>query len=249
MFFSSTGDNAALMMEVMNDNPHPSYPIDLSGQILAYSRVYMSRILRALNAYHDPLYSFYYTDTDSLILHARCLPILKRCGLLGSGLGQLSCDLSDGAQFAKVLTGVWAAPKGPYSLGFVAPGTTTLMEKIKAKGFPHPSGPFPYGEEIDLNVLHEQKMDEDQIKWEKKKALLVKVKEWLKDPDHAEPPVEAIGQRFYVWHFKETGEAYFAAHINHNMIRLMMTGQGMKKRICTGLEPVALTTIDECFYP
>lgn len=93
IFFSDDGENATVLMEVTNPKPHPTYPIYLSAQILAYSRVYMSRIYRLLDAYRSPDHAIYYTDTDSLVLHARCLPILEQAGLIGSGLGQLSCGM------------------------------------------------------------------------------------------------------------------------------------------------------------
>ncbi len=94
VLFSDNGENAALVMEVQNPNPHPTYPIYLSAQILANSRVFMSRIYRVLNSYHSPDHAIYYTDTDSMILHARCLPILEETKLIGNGLGQLSCGMS-----------------------------------------------------------------------------------------------------------------------------------------------------------
>lgn len=234
--FAEDGSNAALIMEVTNPSPHPSYPIYLSAQILANSRVYMSRIYRKLNSYHSPDHAIYYTDTDSLILHARCLPIMEECQLIGSDLGQLSCDLTDPfkGKFAKILAAVWAAPKGPYALAYVSADNPTLMEKVKAKGIPHPEGPFPYGEEIDI----EANINEDEkAEWWEKLSLMDRVRAWMKDPDHLEPPVEAIGQKFYYWQHQE--EAYFAKHINRKMIQLMMTNEGMTKKRSTpgGIEP------------
>jgi hypothetical protein len=136
IIFSNSGKNHAIVMEVANPKPHPTYPIYLSAQILANSRVYMSGIYEKLNAYRDPNYAIYYTDTDSMVLHARCQPILERAGLIGEGLGQLSCDLIEpyNGHFAKILTGVWAAPKGPYALGYVDNKKPQIMEKVKAKG-------------------------------------------------------------------------------------------------------------------
>jgi hypothetical protein len=93
ILFNEDGTNGAVIMEVQNEKPHPTYPIYLSAQILAHSRVYMSRIYRLLDAYRNPKRAIYYTDTDSLVLHAECLPILQEAGLIGSGLGQLSCGM------------------------------------------------------------------------------------------------------------------------------------------------------------
>lgn len=226
IIFSESGKNHAAILEILNKNPHPTYPVYLSAQILANSRVYMSRIYRALNAYRDPNYAIYYTDTDSLILHARCLPILRRHNLIGDGLGQLSCDLTEpfDGDFAKILTGVWAAPKGPYSLGFVTNKKPTLMEKIKSKGIPHPSGPFPFGEDIDIEANINSMTEEQQKEWGSKKEILERVFAYIKDPTHCEPPVEAVGLRFYLW--QDADGAYFAKHMNRKIIQAMVYKEG-----------------------
>lgn len=93
-FFFLLGNNTAVLFEVENECLDPQYPIYLSAQILAYSRVYMSRILRMVNGYLDPKNSFYYTDTDSLVLSPDAYEILLKEGKIGKELGQLSCDLS-----------------------------------------------------------------------------------------------------------------------------------------------------------
>ena len=214
-------------MEVLNKNPHPNYPVYLSAQILANSRVYMSRIYRLLNAYRDPNFAIYYTDTDSLVLHARCLPILIKENLIGNDLGQLSCDLTEpfDGNFAKILTGVWAAPKGPYSLGFVTAKSPKLMEKVKAKGIPHPSGPFPFGENIDIEANIANMSEEEQQKWGEKKEIYARVNAYLEDPQHVEPPVEAIGLRFYRW--QDDTHDFFAKHMNRQMIQQMIRNDGV----------------------
>ena len=135
--FDSNGDNHAVILETASPNSHPAYPIYLSGQILAYSRVYMSTVYRACNAYRDPSCAIYYTDTDSMVLPAKCVPPLRSLGFIGSDIGQLGCDLFDAftnQQFAKIIRGIWAAPKGPYSLVYVNPGQHIAKEKIRTKG-------------------------------------------------------------------------------------------------------------------
>lgn len=134
-------------------------------------------------------------------------------------------DLNDSSTFAKILTGCWAAPKGPYSLGYVAPGKQ-MQEKIKAKGIPHPSGPFPYGEEIDVHANIEQMSKDAAEKLVTRDELFERAKAYLKDPSHKEPPVEIIGNQFYLWQSPQ-GEAYVAKHLNQKLILLMMSGQGM----------------------
>ena len=217
LLFDENGDNHAIILEVTNSNPHPTYPIYLSAQILANSRVIMSRVYRQINAYLDPECAIYYTDTDSLIINGKTLDKLKEANMIGSGLGQLSCDLSDGTDgtFAKILTGIWAAPKGPYTLGFVNPkGDGRMLEKVKAKGIPHPSGPFPYGEEIKVTFDA------------KGKDLSDRIMNWLSEPSKYTPPIDDIKSRFYHYQTEDKKNNYFAKHINHDIIKLILAKEG-----------------------
>lgn len=217
LLFDQNGDNHAIILEVTNKKQHPSYPIYLSAQILANSRVIMSQIYRKINAYLDPECAIFYTDTDSLIINGKVLNKLKEANLIGSGLGQLSCDLSDATDgsFAKVLTGIWAAPKGPYTLGFVCPNSDgAIKEKVKAKGIPHPSGPFPYGEEIKV-VFDEKGQD-----------LSDRVLKWIKEPSKYTPPIDDIKARFYHYQSDDGLLNYFAKHVNHDMIKRLLAREG-----------------------
>lgn len=109
----------------------------------------MSRIMRILDAYRSPDAAIYYTDTDSLCIHGSKLPLLARANLIGTGLGQLKCDLKpdpkalvdpqtketlkdlvtgeplipdkDDLRFSKIIKAIWLAAKGPYSLIYVNP--------------------------------------------------------------------------------------------------------------------------------
>ena len=54
---------------------------------------------------------------------------------------------------------------------------------------------------------------------------MTRVQNWLRDPDHLEPPVEAIGQRFYLW--QDEKECFFAKHMNRDMISAMMRHEGL----------------------
>ena len=113
--FDKKGENDAVLLEYTAKSPHPNYPIYLSAQILAYSRVYMSCIYRACGAYLNPRNAIYYTDTDSMVLSRSAYEELKNAKVyLGAGLGQMSCDLFDNTQnkFAKIIRGIWGAPKG-----------------------------------------------------------------------------------------------------------------------------------------
>ena len=70
-----------------------------------------------------------------MVISQSCIPPLKKAGHFGKEIGQLSCDLSDGLEhFSKIIKGIWAAPKGPYSLVYLNKGETLLKEKIRAKG-------------------------------------------------------------------------------------------------------------------
>ena len=102
--FSPDGYNAAIILEVENEQLGPKYPIYLSAQILAYARVHMSRIMRyeffkkhvilanvhrICDCYRNPCRAIYYTDTDSLLMPSETLPALDAARLIGNGLGQL----------------------------------------------------------------------------------------------------------------------------------------------------------------
>lgn len=70
-------------------------------------------------------------------------------------------------------------------------------------------------------------MSEKEIaEWGGKMELIRRVKAYVADPNHLEPPVEAIGQRFYVWIGMEEGDVFFAKHMNRNLIKRMMSAEG-----------------------
>jgi hypothetical protein len=69
-------------------------PAYLGAFCLAYSRQHMSSFLDICHSYYDKNFSFYRTDTDSLILHARCLPLLIKAKVIGKDLGMLDFDLN-----------------------------------------------------------------------------------------------------------------------------------------------------------
>jgi hypothetical protein len=84
--FANDGENSAMILEVQNDSADPPYPIYLSAQILANSRVYMSKIMRVTGSYFEEDAAIYYTDTDSLIMHASCLKKLIDADYVGEGI-------------------------------------------------------------------------------------------------------------------------------------------------------------------
>lgn len=216
--YNNDGINTAIIVEVENENLDPSYPIYLSAQILAYSRVAMSKIMRILNSYLDPNRAFYYTDTDALVLPAECIPILEKTKLIGKELGQLSCDLGDfkNNKFAKIVKAIFAAPKGPYSIVYIE--NETLLEKTRVKGMPHTNLEFAYEEDIkrELNGLEENQLH--------------RVLEWFKNPSTNPIPSDLIGNRIYCYHDLTNGEDksddYYARHINFNIIDQVLTREG-----------------------
>ncbi len=220
LIFDEEGDNHAILLETASSNGHPSYPIYLSAQILANSRVHMSTIYRACNAYTDPSCAIFYTDTDSMVMPSKCIPPLLQRNLVGTGIGQLGCDLHDpflNNQFSKIIRGVWAAPKGPYSLIYINPGEAIAKEKIRTKGIPHPEGPFIYEEEIKLN-LSTKDLDK-----------MLRAIQWIDRPDSYEVPTDLIGERFYMFKKKDAAnleDIYFAKHLNFSLIKQMMQHEG-----------------------
>jgi hypothetical protein len=220
-FFNEGGHNHAIMLEYEADNLEPAQPIILSAQILAKSRVYMSEVMSAVNAYHDPKMAIYYTDTDSIVIHHSAIDILRHGNYIGDELGQLSCDLVErpGA-FAKIVRAAWAAPKGPYSLVYVEPtdiGGDMLKEKIRSKGIPMPSGSkgvYQYGERIE-SVWSEGELNSCD-----------RMLQWIDRPDKHLCPSELIGRRLFLFRDFQEESVFFAKHFNIDIIEKAMNREG-----------------------
>lgn len=214
--------NIAVVLELDAEDKNPDYPIYLSAQILAYSRVMMSEVMRAGDCYRNEDHALYYTDTDSLVLSAKVFPQLRDAGLFGSRLGQLSCDLhdwanqaeADRAEFSKIVKGIWAAPKGPYSLVYVDPRESAFKEKIRTKGIPHSKQTFKYK---SPNVIKEDTQRTEE---------LAHIEAWLMQPTLYQVPKTFIGKRFYVFELNATKEKYFAERLTYAIIEQMMRGEG-----------------------
>jgi hypothetical protein len=216
--FGENGQNNAIILETENDNTSPSYPIYLSGQILAYARCIMSRIMRLIDAYRNEDFAIKYTDTDSLLMPSAALDVLIEHDIIGDGLGQIKCDLNKKfthpRSFAKIVKGIWAATKGPYSLVYVLPDSNILWEKVRVKGIPHASESFQYHDPLRMHQT------------QSKLRLYPLFKRWLNDPQRWDLPCGVIGQRFYYFKSLVDKEKYFAAHINHHIIELLMKKEG-----------------------
>lgn len=116
-----------------------SKPHYLGAFVLSYSREIMNEYFDLL----DPLRlkpeegtwmdsmdnSFYYTDTDSLIVHAKHIPKMK--SKMGSALGQLADELNGG----KIVEGYFLSPK-LYCVKYVMPDNSVHF-KLRGKGIPN----------------------------------------------------------------------------------------------------------------
>lgn len=104
-------------------------PTHLGVFILAYSRKIMMNYMKEANpSFTSGSEDFYYTDTDSLQMHAKNAHVIKRFG--DTSLGGITDDLGD----ARILRGIWVAPK-LYALEYVKESTgTTLHYHIRGKG-------------------------------------------------------------------------------------------------------------------
>lgn len=85
---------------------------------------------------------------------------------------------------------------------------------MKAKGIPHPSGPFPYLEEVRLKL--------GPVEFD----LAIDVLRYVSDPHLYDVPSEFIQQRLYVFEDEERKEMYFARHINYKIIQRLMQRKG-----------------------
>ncbi len=198
ILFSADGKNSVIAMDLIMENLNPTYSIPLSAQILARSRAYMSSILRGCNGYLNRENSFYYTDTDSFYIHANSIPSLR--SFLGNDLGQMSCDIDSGfskhSSFAKIVRGIWSAPKGPYSVVFMKYHNVLekgkLMEKIRLKGIPHTDEAVPH-----VNKCFEitSKTDLTEIEWLMNRVYLYFAPK--EDGIELEPITDMIKKRYY----------------------------------------------------
>ncbi len=120
----------------------PSKPTYLSAQVTAYSRVHMNWFIERLGLVRfspdSPEKTLYYTDTDSLIVHAKSCEGQKY--LFGNELGKLDDELMGG----RIVEYVSLAPK-TYALAYVMPCGRRFL-KIRCKGFPHPKETLEYGD-------------------------------------------------------------------------------------------------------
>jgi hypothetical protein len=114
----------------------PLYPAHITAFITSYARKHISQIVRSVNGYKNPATAFYYTDTDSLILHKNVEEMIEQWK--GKDLGQLDDELGGG----KIIAAVFLAKK-TYCVQYLKKvqqeGKTVvkLLHKVRCKGIPH----------------------------------------------------------------------------------------------------------------
>lgn len=128
---SRTGRPVAICLNVLKPEALPTKPIQLGAFLLGASRVHMSKMYKALNAYYSPSCTIDYGDTDSLIVstNAYIVALEQHPTMFGPQMGQLSDDLAGG----KIIRGFYISPK-VYFLEYYRGGK--LFWKIRAKGVP-----------------------------------------------------------------------------------------------------------------
>lgn len=135
-----------------------AYPVHIASQILGNSRVFMSRLMRQVGAYHKLENCPYYGDTDSLIFHHDVFSQFPK-DVIGKDLGTFKDEIPHG----KIVMFIVLAPK-MYMNVYLAKdpeGQMQLWCQFKSKGIPHPSDPYLVNEE---NLVSEE---------EKKKVLKI----------------------------------------------------------------------------
>lgn len=116
-----------------------AFPIHIASQILGNSRVFMSRLMRQVGAYHKIENCPYYGDTDSLIFHHSVLSQFPK-DVLGKDLGTFKDEIPHG----KIVMFIILAPK-MYMNVYLAKDSEGQMQlwcQFKSKGIPHSSDPY-----------------------------------------------------------------------------------------------------------
>jgi hypothetical protein len=121
---------AFVVYKKLDNEVRPFYPTHITAFITSHARAFMSRVMRELNGYKDPQHTFFYTDTDSLILHARTSHLIAP--YVGNDLGKFEDELK-----GKIVEAVFIGKK-TYALTYFTGGPTHEMKlKIRCKGIPH----------------------------------------------------------------------------------------------------------------
>jgi len=114
----------------------PTKPLNFGVVILSQARCYMSQIERSLGCYKNEKDLYYYTDTDSLVIHSSTWEKHKHETFFGNKWGQLKDEFNGG----KIIEAYFLAPK-TYALLYWIKENGIVKEKwyIRAKGIPKKS--------------------------------------------------------------------------------------------------------------
>lgn len=126
---------------IQKDEVKVSKPLQLGCFILSYARVLMSKYLSQigcstvapLGGYQLKSHSYYYTDTDALVLENNAVETTEEgcfASMFGSDLGKLEDELKGG----KIIRASFLAPKS-YCIEYIK--DNKIYTKVRCKGVPH----------------------------------------------------------------------------------------------------------------
>ena len=158
--YKDMGDMILMTGERVDFTAGISKPHYLGAFVLSYSRLIMNSYFDALDPFRlhpdqgtwlDSMdHSLYYTDTDSLIVHAKLIP--RVVDKMGSHLGQLADELGGG----KIVEGYFLSPK-LYCVKYKMPDET-IHFKVRGKGIPNAL--------LHLDHFRQMLMDNEPVKYE-----------------------------------------------------------------------------------
>jgi len=114
-------------------NDFAPFPIHLSAWILAWARIYMSKMLRRMKIERSDQECPIYGDTDSLIIHVNAWRRLEKKWKGDKELGQMKKEVK-----GKIIRVTVLAPK-TYEVTYIDKETLRILSIVKSKGIPHPS--------------------------------------------------------------------------------------------------------------
>jgi hypothetical protein len=108
----ANGNQALVRVRADPEHKHENHPVHLGAFILAWTKVLMNQCIDSFDGFTSWDGTFYYTDTDSLHVHARALAMMKkkRPDIIGEELGQLHDDI-DEVKNGKIIASRFVRPK------------------------------------------------------------------------------------------------------------------------------------------
>lgn len=161
------------------------FPIHLSAFILAWARIYMSKMLRRMKITTEGRLCPIYGDTDSLIIHKDAWAVLADKWKGDKELGQMKHEVK-----GKVIRVTVLAPK-TYEVTYIDEKTLIIKSIVKSKGIPHPHD--------ECHAFEEYKDTEKELERARKEILFLKNRE--SSLDFSKTVV--IGSKNYIFKDKE----------------------------------------------